>query len=78
MLGQDPVYHYDRASTLQNGKTITKPDTMEPVWQSGQCPHFVQSFLSMVLDAPTRPFTYAQLGQENSFPWPSQQAAYAP
>jgi len=78
MLGQDPVYYYDRSYTLPNGKTITQPDTMEPVWPSGQSAHFVKSFLSMILDAPTQQFAYAQLGQENSFPWPSQQAAYAP
>jgi len=78
MLGQDPVYYYDRGYTLPNGKFITQPDTMEPVWPSGQSSQFVQSFLSMILDAPTQQFAYAQLGQENSFPWPSQQAAYAP
>jgi hypothetical protein len=32
----------------------------------------------MILTAPTQQFAYAQIGQENSFPWPSQQAAYAP
>jgi len=32
----------------------------------------------MILDALTQQFASAQLVQENSFPWPSQQAAYAP
>lgn len=78
MLGQDPVYYYDKGYTQPDGKFITSPDTMEPVWPSGRSPHFVQSFLSMILDAPAQQFAYAQIGQENSFPWPSQQAAYAP
>lgn len=78
MLGQDPVYYYDKGYTQPDGKFITSPDTMEPVWPSGRSPHFVQTFLSMILDAPTQQFAYAQIGQENSFPWPSQQAAYAP
>ncbi|MFM7186741.1 MAG: hypothetical protein ACKO14_02880 [Armatimonadota bacterium] len=78
MLGQDPVYYYDKGYTQPDGKFITSPDTMEPVWPSGRSPHFVQTFLSMILDAPAQKFAYAQIGQENSFPWPSQQAAYAP
>jgi hypothetical protein len=78
MLGQDPVYYYDRGYTLPSGQFITQPDTMEPVWTSGRSPHFVDSFLSMILNAPSQQFAYAQLGQENSFPWSSQQAAYAP
>ena len=77
MLGQDPVYYYDRGYTLPNGQFITQPDTMEPVWPSGRSKHFVDTFLSMIMDAPTQQFVYAQIGQENSFPWPSQQAAYA-
>lgn len=78
MLGQDPVYYYDRGYTLPNGQFITDPDTMEPVWTSGRSAHFVESFLSMILNAPAQQFAYAQIGQENSFPWRSQQAAYAP
>ena len=78
MLGQDPVYYYDKGYTQPDGKFITQPDTMEPVWPSGRSKHFVDTFLSMILTAPTQQFAYAQIGQENSFPWPSQQAAYAP
>ncbi len=78
MLGQDPVYYYDRSYKLPDGKSITRPDTMEPVWPSGQSAPFVKSFLEMIVDAPTQQFGYAQLGQENSFPWRSQEAAYEP
>ena len=70
MLGQDPVYYYDTHYPLADGKVIHEPDTMEPVWTSGRSPKFTQEFLTMISDAPTLGFAYAQLGQENSFPWP--------
>jgi hypothetical protein len=78
MLGQDPVYYYDRGYKLPGGKRIGEPDTMEPVWTSGRHEHFVKSFFDMIVDAPTQQFAYAQLGQENSFPWNEQEAGYAP
>ena len=49
---------------------------MEPVWTSGRSPVFVKEFLKMIADAPTLGFGYAQLGQENTFPWPQQEEAY--
>ena len=78
MLGQDPVYYYERGYTLPDGRHITEPDTMEPVWTSGRSSRFVQGFLDMISSAPTGQFAYAQLGQENSFPWPQMAAGYAP
>lgn len=68
LLGQDPVYYYD--------KTLPYPDTMEPVWPSGQSETFVDSFLEMIAGSPTQAFAYAQLGQENSFGWPAMKQAY--
>jgi len=61
LLGQDPVYYYDN--------TLSYPDTMEPVWRSGQSEVFVDRFLDMIAHQPTQSFGYAQLGQENSFGW---------
>lgn len=78
MLGQDPVYYYYRGYKLPDGKRIGEPDTMEPVWTSGRSVPFVKSFFDMITDAPTQQFGYAQLGQENSFPWHEQEAGYAP
>ncbi len=78
MLGQDPVYYYEKEFSLPSGKRIGEPDTMEPVWTSGRSPRFIESFLSMISDAPTGQFAYAQLGQENSFPWPEMEPGYAP
>ena len=76
MLGQDPVYYYDKEWTLPGGQRLGEPDTMEPVWTSGRSPEFVDGFLNMIADAPTLQFAYAQIGQENTFPWPQQAAGY--
>jgi len=76
MLGQDPVHYYSRSYKLPDGRTISEPDTMEPVWTSGRSPGFVKTFLKMIADDPAGRFAYAQLGQENSFSWKDQEAAY--
>jgi len=68
LLGQDPVYYYDNQ--------MPAPDTMEPVWASGQSATFVDRFLDMIAHAPTQSMAYAQLGQENSFGWPQMSGAY--
>lgn len=68
LLGQDPVYYYDNQ--------IRDPDTMEPVWPSGQSDAFIKNFLDMTARVPTQSIAYAQLGQENSFGWPMMQGAY--
>lgn len=68
LLGQDPVYYYDNK--------LPYPDTMEPVWPSGQSETFVDQFLDMITHEPTQSFAYAQLGQENSFGWPKMSRAY--
>ncbi|TCK71927.1 hypothetical protein [Acidipila rosea] len=68
LLGQDPVYYYDNQ--------LPYPDTMEPVWPSGQSETFVDRFLEMTAHAPTQSVAYAQLGQENSFGWPQMSKAY--
>ena len=78
MLGQDPVYYYQREWSLPSGQRLSEPDTMEPAWTSGRYALFVKQFLRMISEAPTLGFAYAQLGQENTFPWPQQEAGYAP
>lgn len=76
MLGQDPVYYYNREWKIPGGKRLGGPDTMEPVWPSGRSPHFIREFLKMIEEAPTLGFAYAQLGQENTFPWDQQADGY--
>jgi hypothetical protein len=68
LLGQDPVYYYDNH--------FKYPDTMEPVWPSGQSEIFVDRFFEMMVHAPTQTIAYAQLGQENSFGWPMMSKAF--
>ena len=68
LLGQDPVYYYD--------KSLPYPDTMEPVWPSGRSRVFIDRFLQMIAESPTQAVAYAQLGQENSFGWPEMREAY--
>jgi hypothetical protein len=68
LLGQDPVRYYDNQRSY--------PDTMEPVWPSGQSETFVDEFLDMTARAPAQSLAYAQLGQENSFGWPAMRQAY--
>ncbi|RYX84856.1 twin-arginine translocation signal domain-containing protein [bacterium] len=76
MLGQDPVYYYQKEWTIPGGRRLGEPDTMEPVWTSGRSPHFIDGFLNMIAEAPTLRFAYAQLGQENTFPWDQQKDGY--
>ncbi|MBX3117604.1 MAG: hypothetical protein KF784_00945 [Fimbriimonadaceae bacterium] len=76
MLGQDPVYYYDRVWMMPDGKRHSEPDTMEPVWPSGRSPVFVREFLEMIEKSPTLGFAYAQMGQENTFPWDQQATGY--
>lgn len=76
MLGQDPVYYYDRVWKMKDGKEVSFPDTMEPVWPSGRDPWFVRSFLEMIEDSDCMRFAYLQMGQENSFPWHQQAEGY--
>jgi hypothetical protein len=77
MLGQDPVYYYERSYPLPNGRRFSGPDTMEPVWTSGRSPAFIKNFLAMIAEAPTLRFAYAQLGQENNFGWPDMAEGFA-
>lgn len=76
MLGQDPVYYYDKEWEMPDGSRGGFPDTMEPVWPSGQSDTFIRTFLDMIENAPDLDFSYLQMGQENSFPWDQQASAY--
>lgn len=75
MLGQDPVYYYNKRSPLPDGRMVGEPDTMEPVWTSGRSRSFVRAFLKMIASTGCGRFAYAQIGQENSFGWPDMAQA---
>ena len=76
MLGQDPVHYYNNGYKLPDGRVVREPDTMEPVWTSGRSHEFNEHFLEMISETETMKFAYAQIGQENSFPWRDQEPAY--
>jgi hypothetical protein len=76
MLGQDPVYYYQNHYPIPGEGVVGAPDTMEPVWKAGRSEKFVQEFLKMIAEGPSLDFAYAQLGQENSFGWPSMTPGY--
>ncbi|NLV73126.1 MAG: hypothetical protein GXY52_00350 [Chloroflexi bacterium] len=70
MLGSDPIYQYDAASTA-NGQTVV---TLEPVYThrgGGGDPAWVRWFLRTIYETPAVSFGYTQMGQENSFGWPA-------
>jgi hypothetical protein len=76
MLGQDPVHYYNNFYKLPDGRVVREPDTMEPVWTSGRSHRFVRNFLNMISREHCLKFAYAQLGQENSFPWRDMAQAF--
>ena len=76
MLGQDPVYYYERGFKLPDGRVAGEPDTMEPVWTAGRNHHFIDGFLDMIAVTPTLKFAYAQLGQENNFGWDEMKESF--
>jgi len=70
MLGSDPIYQYDY-SLGENGQGVV---TLEPVYQKeggGGDPKWVRWFFDVNSFAPSLAFSYAQVGQENSFSWPA-------
>ena len=73
MLGSDPIYQYDYCLDLQEGPTIQKVVTLEPVqteYSYGGCDkNWVNWFLKENYNENALGYTYAQAGQENSFGW---------
>jgi len=75
LLGPDPIHDYDNAKYLYDDNyKIYPPDkkyegcyTLEPVWPTGQIPETVDWFFETYFKNEDLGFSYAQLGQENSF-----------
>ena len=67
MLGSDPIYQYD----LNLGSKAQGVATLEPVYKDGGGnPKWVRWFFDVNFNGPFLAFSYAQVGQENSFGWP--------
>ncbi|WMJ85845.1 hypothetical protein [Anaerocolumna sp. MB42-C2] len=75
MLGSDPIYQYD-AGLITGDVFSSSPAqpviTLEPVYPvGGGSEEWVKWFLSEIFNGKCLSFGYTQVGQENSFGWPS-------
>ena len=69
LLGPDPIHNYDSNKYLVNEKYLPYRDcyTLEPVFRSGYDEEIVNWFFDTYFKNEDLGFSYAQLGQENSF-----------
>ena len=68
LLGSCPVYNYDGKKYLsEQMKKLHGCYTLEPFWYSGKTPEVVDWFFKTYYENEDLGFSYAQLGQENSF-----------
>lgn len=69
MLGSDPIYQYGDSPGMH---------TLEPVYSDGGggSPQWVNWFMDSLVDEPSLAFSYAQVGQENSFGWAAMKTGY--
>ncbi len=70
MLGSDPIYQYENGI----GTGSQGVESLEPVYpRSGADPRWIRYFFGSMADDPALGYTYAQVGQENSFTWAAMQ-----
>ena len=70
LLGPCPVHNYENKKYLQNcERNKWGPCTLEPIWHTGRDPDAVKWFFRTYFENEDLGFSYAQLGQENSFSW---------
>ena len=69
LLGPDPIHNYDGERYMTNEKYLPYHGccTLEPIWESGSNPEIVDWFFRNYFRNEDLGFSYAQLGQENSF-----------
>ncbi len=69
LLGPDPIHNYDNDRYVTNPKYLPSGNvfTLEPAWKVGSDPDIIDWFFDGYFHGPCLGFTYAQLGQENSF-----------
>lgn len=68
LLGSCPVYNYDSKKYLSDQmKKLHGCYTLEPFWHTGKTPEVVDWFFRTYYENEDLGFSYAQLGQENSF-----------
>ncbi len=70
MLGSDPINQYDN----NIGHQMQGVETLEPVYtHGGGSPQWIDWFFETLTNSSGMNFQYTQVGQENSFTWPSMQ-----
>ena len=70
MLGPDPIYQYDFG--LDENYDYSRCQhvmTIEPVWECGQNPDWVDWYLHSTFEEESLNMAYTQTGQENPFTW---------
>ncbi len=72
MLGIDPIYELDNRRYHTKGEPFNIPYpiyTLEPCYKMGQTESYVNWFMDTYYGSQNLQFSYAQMGQENSFYW---------
>lgn len=70
MLGPDPIYQYDFGlDENYNYSHWQNVMTMEPTWECGQNPEWVDWYLHSMFEEESLNMAYTQTGQENPFTW---------
>ena len=70
MLGPDPIYQYDVGMDGQyNHSACQHVMTIEPCWECGQSPTWVDWYLHSTFEEEALGLAYTQTGQENPFTW---------
>lgn len=70
LLGPCPVHNYENKKYMQSfERNKWGPCTLEPIWHTGKDRDAVRWFFRTYFENEDLGFSYAQLGQENSFGW---------
>jgi hypothetical protein len=69
LLGSDPIYNWE----VNLRPRVEGCKTLEPVWETGKSPQWVNYYFESKNDMPKLGFSYTQMGQENTFLWLNMQ-----
>ncbi|ELC8441325.1 chitobiase/beta-hexosaminidase C-terminal domain-containing protein [Clostridium perfringens] len=72
LLGPDPIYNFEEGLRPE----LKGVHTLEPAWIIGQSKEWVDWFFECLTDEDALGFSYAQVGQENTFLWNTMYKGY--
>lgn len=72
LLGPDPIYNFEEGLRSE----LKGVHTLEPAWIIGQSKEWVNWFFECLNDEECLGFSYAQVGQENTFLWNTMYKGY--